>query len=199
MTGIQFITDAKGRKPAAVIDLKKHRALWEDIEDGLVSESRRKEKGTALDTTKADLVKRGSVACLGMPLTSSRRRRKNSMRCRIACWRDGLAQIARPAGCKKLIGDADQWRVVYIINDGGEAHGASPTAVTWTNDHDGRRRNVRPRMCWRARGQSPRGGRLDDSRDPRGLSGGEWWTRGGSTMIDTGHRAAGTRADLFLA
>jgi len=37
MTGIQFITDAKGRKTAAVIDLKKHGALWEDIEDVLVS------------------------------------------------------------------------------------------------------------------------------------------------------------------
>ena len=32
MTGIQFITDEKGRKTAAVIDLKKHRAPWEDIE-----------------------------------------------------------------------------------------------------------------------------------------------------------------------
>jgi hypothetical protein len=32
VTGIQFITDAKGRKTAAVIDLKRHRALWEDIE-----------------------------------------------------------------------------------------------------------------------------------------------------------------------
>jgi hypothetical protein len=27
MTGIQFITDAKGRKTAAVIDLKEHSAL----------------------------------------------------------------------------------------------------------------------------------------------------------------------------
>ena len=37
---------------------------------------------------------------------------------------DGLAQVPRPAGCKKLIGYADQWRVrvgdwrvVYIIDD----------------------------------------------------------------------------------
>jgi hypothetical protein len=37
MTGIQFITDEKGRKTAAVIDLKKHKALWEDIEDVQVS------------------------------------------------------------------------------------------------------------------------------------------------------------------
>jgi len=44
MTGIQFITDEKGRKTAAVIDLRKHRALWEDIEAVLVSRSRRHEK-----------------------------------------------------------------------------------------------------------------------------------------------------------
>jgi hypothetical protein len=41
MSGIQFITDEKGRKTAAVIDLKKDRALWEDFWDGLISESRR--------------------------------------------------------------------------------------------------------------------------------------------------------------
>jgi hypothetical protein len=33
MTGIQFITDEAGRRTAAVIDLKKHKALWEDIEE----------------------------------------------------------------------------------------------------------------------------------------------------------------------
>jgi hypothetical protein len=31
MTGIKFITDEKGRKTAVIIDLKKHKALWEDI------------------------------------------------------------------------------------------------------------------------------------------------------------------------
>ena len=37
---------------------------------------------------------------------------------------DGLAQATRPAGCKKLIGYTDQWRVrvgdwrvVYIVDD----------------------------------------------------------------------------------
>ncbi len=44
MTGIQFVTDDKGRKIAVQIDLKKYGALWEDIWDGVVSESRRKEK-----------------------------------------------------------------------------------------------------------------------------------------------------------
>jgi len=61
MTGIQFITDEKGRKVAVQIDLRKHRALWEDFYDGLVSEQRRKEKGVAFETVKADLIKRGRL------------------------------------------------------------------------------------------------------------------------------------------
>jgi len=61
MTGIQFITDSRGRKTAAVIDLKRHSALWQDIEDALISESRRKEKGIPLEKVKADLVKRGRL------------------------------------------------------------------------------------------------------------------------------------------
>jgi hypothetical protein len=61
MTGIQYITDEKGRKTAAVIDLKKHKALWEDIEDVLVSRSRRYEKRIPLEKVKADLVKRGKL------------------------------------------------------------------------------------------------------------------------------------------
>ena len=44
MGGIQFVTDERGRKAGVLIDLKKHGALWEDFRDGLVSESRRKEK-----------------------------------------------------------------------------------------------------------------------------------------------------------
>ena len=57
MTGIQFITDEKGRKTAAVIDLKKHKALWEDIADVLVSRSRRHEKRIPLAKVKLDLIK----------------------------------------------------------------------------------------------------------------------------------------------
>jgi len=30
MTGIQFLTDEKGRKAAAVIDLRKQKALWQE-------------------------------------------------------------------------------------------------------------------------------------------------------------------------
>lgn len=61
MTGIQFLTDEHGHKTAAVIDLKKHKALWEDIQDVLVSKSRRQEKGVALDKVKAGLIASGKL------------------------------------------------------------------------------------------------------------------------------------------
>ena len=61
MTGIQFITDDKGRKTAAVIDINKHKALWQEIEDVLVSRSRRHEKRIPLDKVKADLIKSGKL------------------------------------------------------------------------------------------------------------------------------------------
>jgi hypothetical protein len=61
MTGIQFITDDKGRKTAVVIDLKKYGSRLEDFWDGLVAESRRKEKGIPWEQVKADLVKRGRL------------------------------------------------------------------------------------------------------------------------------------------
>jgi hypothetical protein len=61
MTGIQYVTDEKGRKLAVQIDLKKHRELWEDIEDVLVSRARRHERRIPLAKVKADLVKSGKL------------------------------------------------------------------------------------------------------------------------------------------
>jgi len=61
MSGIQFVTDEKGRKVSVLIDLKKHGAAVQDFLDGLVSESRRKEKGVSLKKIKADLVKLGRL------------------------------------------------------------------------------------------------------------------------------------------
>ena len=58
MTGIQFVTDEKGRKVAVQIDLKKYGAIWEDFWDGLVSESRRKEKGIPYEQYRASRLKR---------------------------------------------------------------------------------------------------------------------------------------------
>ena len=61
MSGIQFLTDEQGHKTAAVIDLKVHKALWEDIQDVLVSKSRRQEKGISLDKVKARLIASGKL------------------------------------------------------------------------------------------------------------------------------------------
>lgn len=61
MTGIQYLTDEKGQKVAVQIDLRKHRAIWEDFYDGLVSEQRRREKGIPLETVKAELIRRGRL------------------------------------------------------------------------------------------------------------------------------------------
>jgi hypothetical protein len=59
--GIQFITDENGRRTAAVIDLETHKELWEDIEDVLVSRSRRKERGVPLEKVKAELIASGKL------------------------------------------------------------------------------------------------------------------------------------------
>jgi len=61
MTGIQFVTDEKGRKVAVQISLKRYGAVLEDFWDGLISESRRNEKGIPLEKIKADLLKRGRL------------------------------------------------------------------------------------------------------------------------------------------
>jgi len=62
MTGIQYVTDEKGRKVAVQIDLTKHRELWEDIQDVLISRSRRHEKRIPLDEVKAGLIKSGKLS-----------------------------------------------------------------------------------------------------------------------------------------
>jgi hypothetical protein len=58
MTGIRFVTDEKGRKVAFLIDPKKHGAVLEDFWDGLISESRRKEKGIPYEQYRASRLKR---------------------------------------------------------------------------------------------------------------------------------------------
>ena len=62
MTGIHYLTDEKGRKLAVQIDLTEHRGLWEDIQDVLVSRSRRHEKRIPLDKAKAGLIKSGKLS-----------------------------------------------------------------------------------------------------------------------------------------
>ena len=64
MSGIQFVTDEKGRKVGVLIDLKKHGAIWEDFWDGLVSESRRKEKGIPYEQYRAQSHLKRRPGCL---------------------------------------------------------------------------------------------------------------------------------------
>ena len=61
MNGVQFLTDEKGRKVAVQLDLKTHRELWGDIEDLLVSRSRKNEKRIPLATVKVGLIKSGKL------------------------------------------------------------------------------------------------------------------------------------------
>lgn len=58
MSGIQYGTDEKGRKVGVLIDLKKHGAIWKDFWDGLVSDSRRKEKAVPYGHYRATRLKR---------------------------------------------------------------------------------------------------------------------------------------------
>jgi len=58
MTGIQFVTDDKGRKVAVQIDLKKYGSILEDFWDGLVSESRRNERSIPYEQYRANRLKR---------------------------------------------------------------------------------------------------------------------------------------------
>ncbi len=87
MTGIQFVTDEKGRKLAVQIDLKRYGAVLEDFWDGLISESRRKDKGIPLEKVKADLVKRGRGCVSRYSVEVKPPARRNSKRYRITYWR----------------------------------------------------------------------------------------------------------------
>ena len=62
MTGIQYVTDQKGERVAVQLDLRLHAGLWEEIEDLLVSESRRGEESIPLERVEAKLIRRGKAS-----------------------------------------------------------------------------------------------------------------------------------------
>jgi len=49
MDGIDYVTDARGRKKAVQIDLDKHGELWEDFHDAMVVHSRKDEPRVSLE------------------------------------------------------------------------------------------------------------------------------------------------------
>ena len=53
--GVQFVTDAEGRKVAVLLDLNEWGELWEDIYDKMVADERTGEPGVALDDFEAAL------------------------------------------------------------------------------------------------------------------------------------------------
>ena len=52
MPGIAFLHDRKGRRKAVLIDLKKHKQLWEDLYDAYLAHSRRCERRESLAMVK---------------------------------------------------------------------------------------------------------------------------------------------------
>ena len=55
MSGISFMVDERGQKPAAVIDLRKHEQLWEDFYNALLAKSRAREPRESLESVKRRL------------------------------------------------------------------------------------------------------------------------------------------------
>jgi hypothetical protein len=53
--GIQFVTDAEGRRVAVQLDLKEWGELWEDIYDNIVADSRTGESTMPLEEFEAEL------------------------------------------------------------------------------------------------------------------------------------------------
>jgi hypothetical protein len=58
MTGIQYLTDKKGKATSVLIDLKKWGRLWEDFSDAMIIEQRKNEPRESLASVKRKLVQR---------------------------------------------------------------------------------------------------------------------------------------------
>jgi hypothetical protein len=61
MSGVQFLVDGRGRRTAAVIDLKKYADVWEDFYDVLLARQRAGEPRESLATVKRRLIRSGKL------------------------------------------------------------------------------------------------------------------------------------------
>ena len=61
VTGVQFVIDSHGEKTAVVIDLKKHRDLWEDFYDHAVAKVRAAEPRETLASVRQRLRRQGKL------------------------------------------------------------------------------------------------------------------------------------------
>ena len=60
--GVQFVTDADGRRVAVMLDLKEWGELWEDIYDNILADSRKDETTTPLAEFEAELRSEGLLS-----------------------------------------------------------------------------------------------------------------------------------------
>ena len=61
MSGISFVIDEHGKKTAAVIDLRRHGQLWDDIYDSLIVAARAHEPRESLAEVKRRLKARSKA------------------------------------------------------------------------------------------------------------------------------------------
>ena len=61
MKCLQYVFVDQGEIQAVMIDVKKHRKLWEDIQDILVARQRRKETPIPLEEVKRRLREKGKL------------------------------------------------------------------------------------------------------------------------------------------
>ena len=62
MSGVSYLVDDAGRKTAVILDLRKHRRIWEDFYDRLLVESRRGEPRYSLGQVEKRLARRSRMA-----------------------------------------------------------------------------------------------------------------------------------------
>lgn len=55
MKGISYLVDDAGNKTGVILDLRKHRRLWEDLYDRLLIDSRRNEPRVTLEKVRERL------------------------------------------------------------------------------------------------------------------------------------------------
>ncbi|MBI4516866.1 MAG: hypothetical protein HY699_13735 [Deltaproteobacteria bacterium] len=58
LRGVQFVSDAEGNRTGVLIDLKRHRRVWEDFYDIMVAESRAREPRVDWKTVRERLLKK---------------------------------------------------------------------------------------------------------------------------------------------
>jgi hypothetical protein len=55
MKGVQFVTDADGRRVAVMLDLAEWGELWEDIYDNMIADQRAGQPGASLEEFESEL------------------------------------------------------------------------------------------------------------------------------------------------